>query len=278
MTRDPELLSFLNRLSGYTDAEEYRGVSLKVEEADAHGATVLFIGGPDSEGGRLLGGNDYWVQVENNGVLEKELQGLHFKVYEKDGIAYATFRYGDIPFRFTQDAGTGKYEYVTINGKIDQLQEAPDIFGDYEKFINGRGYIWSRTLPQIVENPLFGTGPDTFLLSFPQNDYVVRSNLGHTFFTQMITNAHSLYMHMAVQTGIPSLICFLGFVFIYLRKSWKLYYGKEDYAELERIGIGIFLGIVGYLICGITFASSVCTTPIFWLLLGTGIGINSRLS
>ena len=209
---------------------------------------------------------------------EEKLQGLHFKVYEKDGIAYAMFRYGDIPFRFTKDAGTGKYEYVTINGKLDQLQNAPAIFIGHEDFINGRGYIWSRTLPKIAEYPLLGTGPDTFLLAFPQDDYVARSNLGHTFFTQILTNAHSLYMHMTVQTGIPSLLCFLGFVLLYLKKSWKLYYGKETYSELEKVGIGILLGIIGYLLCGLTFASSVCTTPIFWLLLGTGIGINKRLS
>ena len=121
---------------------------------------------------------------------------------------------------------------------------------------------------------LLGTGPDTFLPEFPQDDYVIRSNLGHTFFTQILTNAHSLYMHMAMQTGIPSLLCYVGFVLIYLKKSWKLYSGKMEYCFMEKMGIGIFLGVTGYLICGLTFASSVCTTPIFWLLLGLGIGIN----
>ena len=70
MTRDPELVSFLNSLSGYTDAQNYRGVELTVEQADANGATVLFTGTADTGEGRLLGGNDYWVQVNNNGVWE----------------------------------------------------------------------------------------------------------------------------------------------------------------------------------------------------------------
>ncbi len=206
--------------------------------------------------------------------LEETLQGLHFKVYDKEGISYIMFRYNEIPFRFTKGEGNGIYEYVSINGKLDELQEAPKIFGGFEELISGRGYIWSRTLPVIMEHPIFGTGPDTFLLAFPQDDYVVRSNLGHTFFTQILTNAHSLYLHMAEQTGIPSLLCFLIFVGIYLRKSWKLYYGKTNYSEIEKIGAGIFLGVTGYMVCGLTFASSVCTTPIFWLLLGTGMGIN----
>lgn len=205
---------------------------------------------------------------------DKQFEGLHFNVYEKNGIEYIMFRYGDIPFRFVKSPKNGSYEYVSIYGKIDQIKEAKAIFKGYEEFLNGRGYIWSRTLPIIIENPLLGTGPDTFLMTFPQDDYVIRSNLGHSFFTQMITNAHNLYLHMAVQTGIPALLCFLAFISIYMRKSWKLYFGKEKYTQLEKNGIGIFLGVIGYLICGLTFASSVCTTPIFWLLLGTGIGIN----
>ena len=88
--------------------------------------------------------------------------------------------------------------------------------GSGEEFLNGRGYIWGRTIPVILENPLLGTGPDTFMLTFPQNDYVARSNLGHSFFSQIITNAHNLYLHMAAQTGIPSLLCFLTFVIIYI--------------------------------------------------------------
>lgn len=206
--------------------------------------------------------------------LEEALQGLHFKVYEKDGISYIMFRYKDIPFRFTKDTGTGKYEYVSINGKIDELHDAKAAFSGMEDLLSGRGYIWSRTIPLIFERPLFGTGPDTFLLTFPQDDYIVRSNLGHTFFTQLLTNAHSFYLQMAEQTGVLSVLCFLVFVGVYLGKSWKLYYGKAEYRTQQKMGSGIFLGVIGYLFCGLTFASSVCTTPIFWLLLGTGIGIN----
>ena len=214
---------------------------------------------------------------ENSGELEpydEKLQGLYFKVYEKDDVRYAMFRYNDIPFRFTNDIGTGRYEYISINGKIDELETADKAFKNYDGLLSGRGYIWNRILPIISENCLIGTGPDTFLQVFPQNDYVSRANLGHAFFTQILTNAHSLYLHMAVQTGIPSVICFVVFVGIYLRKSWKIYSGKEIYSDMEKMGIAVFLGICGYLICGITFASNVCTTPVFWLLLGTGVGLN----
>lgn len=218
---------------------------------------------------------------ESSGELEpyeEALQGLTFRVYKKDGISYAMFRYHEIPFRFTKDVGTGKYEYLSINGKLDDLEQAKALWNSHGSFLSGRGYLWSRTLPLLLEHPLLGSGPDSFLLVFPQDDYVARSNLGHSFFTQLLTNAHNLYLQTAVQTGIPALLCFLGFVFHYLKRSWKLYYGKRPDSDLERMGSGIFLGVAAYLICGLTFASSVCTTPFFWMLLGCGIAVNQKIT
>ncbi len=275
-----ESFEYENKLQSVTCDEDY--VRIVYQEQ-----LILMRDIPLEEGGvtyEIINGDGSLINLvwnEASGEMDPQeeiLQGLHFKVYEKDGISYIMFRYGDIPFRFTKSMESGKYEYISINGKLDELQDAPKIFGGFENLISGRGYIWSRTLPVIIEHPMFGTGPDTFVLAFPQDDYVVRSNLGHAFFTQILANAHSLYLHMAEQTGIPSVICFVIFVWIYLRNSWKLYYGKISYSETEKTGAGIFLGITGYLICGLTFASSVCTTPIFWLLLGMGMGINRGVS
>lgn len=208
--------------------------------------------------------------------LDPRFKDLHFKVYQKDGIGYAMFRYEDIVFRFTDQLGTGKYEYVSINGKPDELVTA-DVFcskGDF--LLNGRGYIWNRIIPLIADNLLLGTGPDTFIQVFPHDDYVARANLGHGFFTEILTNAHSLYFQIALQNGVLALIVIGILLGVYLKNGWKSYSQKESYSEQERIGLACFLGSVGYLICGFTFASSVCTTPIFVVLVGTGWGIQRQ--
>ena len=208
--------------------------------------------------------------------VEEALEGLSFKVYEKDNRYYGVFWYQEIPFRFVLNE-TGGYTYVSINGKEDQLETAKHLWQGNEDFLSGRSYIWSRCLPIIQENPLFGTGPDTFIEVFPQDDYVMRSNLGYEFFTQILTNAHSLYLQMALQTGIPTMICFVIFVCIYLWKSWNIYYGKSLKTFEGKMGAALMLSVIGYLICGITFSSSVCTTPVFWILLGMGMAINKKV-
>ena len=207
---------------------------------------------------------------------EQELVGLHFKVYSKDEINYVQFRCEDVVFRFTDSLDTGKYEYVTINGKVDELTNADTAALLPDTFLNGRGYIWNRTVPLLRKHPLLGTGQDTFLLAFPQNDYVAKAKLGGEFFQTITSNAHSLYLQMAEQTGIPSVLCLLVFTGIYLVQSWKLYRRKALTFE-ERSGRAIFLAVSGYLIAGLCWASSVCTTPFFWMLLGMGAAINKNM-
>lgn len=208
--------------------------------------------------------------------MDERLEGIHFKVYKKDGINYVQFRCQDIIFRFTDSLGTGKFEYVTNYGKLDELQDAQKAFGGCDSIFTGRGYIWSRVLPLIGQFPVLGTGPDTFMVVFPQNDYVARAQLGTNFFKEILTNGHSLYLNMALETGIPSLLCFLVFVGWYLICSWKTYYGKKGSDTPERTGLGIFLGVSGYLICGFTWASNICVAPVFWMLLGMGIALNEK--
>lgn len=225
----------------------------------------------DEEGNKL---NLIWNPERGEmDSLDPRFRDLHFKVYQKAGIGYAVFRYENVVFRFTDQLGTGKYEYVSINGKQDELVVADVLSSKGDYLLNGRGYIWNRVIPIIADNLLLGTGPDTFLQVFPQNDYVARANLGYGFFSEILTNAHSLYLQIALQNGVLALIIILGLLGVYLKKGWKFYKHKMVYTEQEKIGFACFLGSVGYLICGFTFASSVCTTPIFVVLAATGCGI-----
>ena len=216
---------------------------------------------------------------EERGELDPippEYEGLHFKVYVKEEISYAVFRYEDVIFRFTDDLGTGKYEYISINGKPDELADATVLMKAGDTLLNGRGYIWNRVLPIVKEHLLFGTGPDTFLQVFPQDDYVARANLGYGFFSEILTNAHSLYLQTTMQTGVVVFGSLCFFLYRYLKKAWKTYAHKETYDKRDKVGIACFLGSAAYLICGLTFSSSICTTPIFIILVGTGIGILTK--
>ena len=177
---------------------------------------------------------------------------------------------------FSNEAKDGDttYYFYTPYGKWDKISN-PKAITMNERMFSGRGYIWSRTIPELKNYILKGSGPDTYVLVFPQDDYIGLENNG--FKGSVVTKPHNLYLQIWVQTGGISLVAFLALYVIYLVQSIYVY-GKSKFETYqEQLGVGIFLAVVAYLIAGITNDSTITVAPIFWILLGLGFGINHRL-
>lgn len=219
----------------------------------------------------------------------------------EDGITYV-INDERFPFTFSSVRVEGFYGFgVTIDGKpwyfsnlmkandktyyalgagmalmkLTEQEKSLDFLENHYHFANMRGYIWARTLPLLKKYFLLGSGPDTFLLAFPNNDLVGLYNSGHV--NEIITKPHCMYLQVAVQTGVPSLIALLTFFIWYLIDSLKLYWKHNYEGYLPKIGVAIFVGTIGYMILAITNDSCVATSPIFFALAGMGLGINYKL-
>ncbi len=165
------------------------------------------------------------------------------------------------------------YKIFTKGGKTDDIHVAPYIgFENRNHFATNRGYIWSRTLPVMLKHALLGTGQDTFVIYFPQDDYVTQYNAG--FSQQLITKPHNMYLQIGTQNGIPALLCFLAVALIYLLSSAKLYWKRDVNDPIVITGIGLALGVVGYLFSGMLNDSMVVVAPLYWLMIGLGLAVN----
>lgn len=168
------------------------------------------------------------------------------------------------------------FYYVNRFGKFDKIVTAKSsIFTGYEKFATGRGYIWSRTIPLLNDYIFIGSGPDTFAIVYPQQDYVNLHNFG--FGNQILTKPHSLYLQIGVQTGVLSLIAFILFYILYFVQSIKIFYKGIFETPIEKYGIAIFIGTISYMITGISNDSSITVSPTFWVLIGLGLSINYKV-
>lgn len=176
---------------------------------------------------------------------------------------------------FTNQLGDNTYYYLTNTGKTCKINnpETAIFDSEHERIASGRGYIWSRTIPLLKDNILLGTGADTFALAFPNDDFVGRYNNG--YLTSIITKPHNLYLQIGVQTGVLSLIAFLAFYVIYFLSSIKLYFKHSLDSFISQLGAGILVGTLAYMIAGLSNDSSVTFAPIFWMLMGLGIAVNS---
>ena len=106
-----------------------------------------------------------------------------------------------------------------------------------------------------------------------------RSHGEQGFFREILTKPHSMYLQMAVQTGVGSLVCFLIFVghtiwnaLVIMRK--RISHSKKqrnitqkNVQQDKRMEI-LMYSVLGYLLVGIFNDSTVTVAPIFYLLCG----------
>ncbi len=180
-----------------------------------------------------------------------------------------------VKWLFTYQFQEDTYYYINRFGKFDKIIEAPSaLFTGNEEFATRRGYIWSRTIPMLKNYIFLGSGPDTYIMAYPQQDYFNLYQYG--FGNQLLNKPHSLYLQVAVQTGCLSLIAFLVFYGIYFIASLRLYIKGVFTNIYAKLGVAVFISTISYMVAGLSNDSTVNTAPIFWTLMGIGIVLNIK--
>jgi len=167
------------------------------------------------------------------------------------------------------------YYYLNGYGKYTKLYEADIIDLPVFHLMGGfsnRDYIWQRSLPILKETIFLGTGPDTYAFMFPQYDYIGAAQSGYD--TQVVTKPHNTYLQIGIQTGLISLLAYLGFYILYFIDCVKLYMKRDLNTFAERCGVGIFVGSMCYMFAGLLHDSTIGVSIIFWTLLGVGYVCN----
>ncbi|KXS41565.1 MULTISPECIES: O-antigen ligase family protein [unclassified Candidatus Frackibacter] len=149
-------------------------------------------------------------------------------------------------------------------------------FKNKERLGSGRGFIWSRSLPILKDTFITGYGPDTFALYFPQNDFIGKlKTFGNVL--QIVDKPHNLYLQIAINTGLVSLLAVLSLFIFYFISSIKLYWQIELNDTYTIVGFGVLVAFTGYITTGFFNDSVISVAPIFWVLLGLGISINLKI-
>lgn len=184
--------------------------------------------------------------------------------------------YNDTMSFYITDEG---FKGVGQNGiQIDNIKRENVILPELYSIATGRGYAWVNTIPLLKDTILWGTGPGTFAMYFQQNDYVGLMNT-HGSAKFVIDKPHSMYLQIAEQTGILGLIALIIIFVIAIYKSINTYYKNKEEVHIKEfsLGLGIFIGIVGFLILALVNDSIVTVNPVFWILLGVNFSIINYL-
>ena len=148
---------------------------------------------------------------------------------------------------------------------LDEIPQ-PRVTGleSFYSFGTGRGYMWIQSLPLLWESLIVGGGNGTFAFRFRQNEIVGLLNT-HGSCKYVIDRPHNWYLQIALSDGVTALICvvalFLWYIIGFIRKHNAL--GFYD--------IGLFLGLIGFMLCGMINDSCITANPWFWLLFGCAV-------
>lgn len=169
-----------------------------------------------------------------------------------------------------------RFYYLSVYNKAVEVREIKAMgFEHNQHFASRRGYIWSRTLPLVLDHVLIGCGPDNFVLEFPNDDFVGMGN--NNYEGQMVTKPHNMYLQIAVQTGLLSLLAFLFMYVAYFVTAIKTLWNKE-FKTIHYISLACLIGSFGYMVAGIANDSTVAMAYLFFAILGMGVALNIKIA
>lgn len=165
------------------------------------------------------------------------------------------------------------FKIVTPAGNLTDIIKAESFgFQGREKWGSNRGYIWSRSIPMVKDTIFLGHGPDTFSIYFPQNDYVAKMKYMENIFS-LVDKPHNLYLQLAINTGVLSLLSYLIFIGWYFINSIKLYF-KGIFNEYFAAGVACMSAVISFLVSSMANDSTISVSLTFWIVLGVGIASN----
>ena len=175
-------------------------------------------------------------------------------------------------FVHVQDQG---YYLLNYAGKLVKYDGTPRSHLFKEDAMSYRGHMWDMTIPLLGKHVFVGSGANTYMLEYPQDDYLGQK---YIYANGYEAKAHCWYLQQWVETGLIGTIALLIFLIWYVVQSIRIYRRANLHESMSWVGFGIFAAVLVYLIAGIANDSNVCTAPVFWGMLGLGLATNRMIS
>lgn len=169
----------------------------------------------------------------------------------------------------------GVYYYCNTAGKTVEFPNVKNISLLREDALSSRGHIWNMTIPLLGKHVFMGSGANTYMFEYPQNDY-----LGQVYIyggSSLQVKAHCWYLQQWVETGLIGTLALLAFLGWYVIRSMRIYRRADLHESISWVGFGLFAAVLVYLIAAIANDSNVCTAPMFWGMLGLGLATNRMI-
>lgn len=166
------------------------------------------------------------------------------------------------------------YNFYTEGAFIDRFLS---IARDADEFLTkgdradysgaNRGFIWKRVAELIKKRPLTGYGIENLGEAFKK--YYTQDMIELWNEVRYLDKAHNEYLHIAVTSGIPSLLVYLTFISqIILKGLFRL--------KNCKTALLILSSVIGYMTAAFFNISVVSVAYVYWIFLGLLAGSNGN--
>lgn len=133
--------------------------------------------------------------------------------------------------------------------------------------------MWAVGANIALDNPVLGTGQETYPELFPQyRDAVLEPSRASAFKPFRPESPHNVYLSIAAGAGFPALAAYVAVIaaFFYLVVRAL----KATRSEWRRIAlVAILAAVAGHLVTDTFMTAEVTSSWLFWILIGAGLGI-----
>lgn len=151
-------------------------------------------------------------------------------------------------------------------GGGDSVLRSTGIQTNQDDYTSGRIHFWGVTLRIIQENPILGTGLESFGVAFTKYD---------TWNGQFrVEHAHNDYLQILSDAGILGFLCVLAFIFLLFKQSLHIIRTTSD-SFRRNVAIGALAGCFGILIHSIFDFPLRTNANMFFFLIFVSISVVS---
>ncbi len=197
----------------------------------------------------------YMLKIKQKGILETEKRKIKLIILTSVTLL--------LIYSFTSELNfvSRIFSIFSDIAKVAQGADDASTAGSY------RIFFWSKSFELIKQMPIFGVGVDNLgvaLKTFFESDII--SNYGQSgFFTG--SKAHNEYLHIAVTSGVPSLIVYLILAFLVIKKAVL----RIKYSDLY---LPISTSLIGFYSVGFFNNEVIMFAYLLWMILGLACSKN----
>jgi O-antigen ligase len=137
--------------------------------------------------------------------------------------------------------------------------------------------LWAVGIRIAADHPVLGTGPDTYVLVFPEyRDQVLPSERAAVMARFRPESPHNVFIAVAAGSGLPSLAAYVTIILACLARAARAARGERPLET--RLMLAALVGTtVVYLVTSSFMTAEVSSTAIFWVVLGSAAGLADRV-